>query len=80
MRGQDAAATDKERAVHKERLNELITVVNKCVIRRTNALLSKYLPLKHELVVCINMTDLQKKLYTNFIKSDSLKRSIQGTI
>ncbi|XP_043476135.1 DNA repair and recombination protein RAD54-like [Leptopilina heterotoma] len=77
LRGQDAMASDKERALAQERLAELVAVVNKCLIRRTSALLSKYLPLKHELVVCIKMSALQNQLYKNFIKSDSIKRSMQ---
>ncbi|XP_074094150.1 DNA repair and recombination protein RAD54-like okr [Cotesia typhae] len=78
LRGQDAAASDSERAVAQERLNELVTIVNKCLIRRTSALLSKYLPIKYELVVCIKMTELQTQLYKNFINSDSIKRSMQN--
>ncbi|KAJ8681506.1 hypothetical protein QAD02_017298 [Eretmocerus hayati] len=45
--------------------------------RCTSALLLKYLPLKYELAVCIKMTSLQTQLYKNFIKSDSIKRSMQ---
>lgn len=78
MRGQDAAATDAERKVAQERLSELVSVVNKCLIRRTSALLSKYLPLKHELVVCIKMGELQTRLYKNFIHSDTIKKSVEG--
>jgi DNA repair and recombination RAD54-like protein len=33
-----------------EKLQELATIVNRCIIRRTQALLSKYLPTKVELV------------------------------
>ncbi|XP_033331279.1 DNA repair and recombination protein RAD54-like [Megalopta genalis] len=77
LRGQDAAATDAERALAQERLAELVTLVNKCLIRRTSALLSKYLPLKHELVVCIKLGKLQADLYKNFIHSDSIKKSIE---
>lgn len=80
LKGQDAGASDKEREVARERLNELVTVVNKCLIRRTSALLSKYLPLKYELVVCIKMTPLQTQLYKNFIKSDSIRKSMQGNL
>lgn len=61
-------------------MTELVTVVNKCLIRRTSALLSKYLPLKHELVVCIKMGKLQTDLYKNFIQSDSIKKSMEGII
>lgn len=77
LRGQDAAATDAERKVAEERLSDLVSIVNKCLIRRTSALLSKYLPLKHELVVCIKMGELQTRLYKNFIQSDSIKRSME---
>ncbi|XP_012061567.1 PREDICTED: DNA repair and recombination protein RAD54-like [Atta cephalotes] len=77
LRGQDAAATDAERIVAQERLSDLVSIVNKCLIRRTSALLSKYLPLKHELVVCIKMGELQTQLYKNFIQSDSIKRSME---
>ncbi|XP_025989473.1 DNA repair and recombination protein RAD54-like [Solenopsis invicta] len=77
LRGQDAAATDKERELAQERLTDLVSIVNKCLIRRTSALLSKYLPLKHELVVCIKMGELQTRLYKNFIQSDSIKKSME---
>ncbi|TGZ46145.1 DNA repair and recombination protein RAD54-like protein [Temnothorax longispinosus] len=77
LRGQDAAATDKERKLAEERLFDLVSIVNKCLIRRTSALLSKYLPLKHELVVCIKMGELQTRLYKSFIQSDSIKRSME---
>ncbi|XP_076677473.1 DNA repair and recombination protein RAD54-like okr isoform X1 [Andrena cerasifolii] len=77
LRGQDAAATDTERKLAQERLTELVTAVNKCLIRRTSALLSKYLPIKHELVVCIKMGKLQADLYRNFIQSDSIKKSME---
>ncbi|XP_011700841.1 PREDICTED: DNA repair and recombination protein RAD54-like [Wasmannia auropunctata] len=77
LRGQDAAATDAEREVAEERLSDLVSIVNKCLIRRTSALLSKYLPLKYELVVCIKMGELQTRLYKNFIQSDSIKRSME---
>ncbi|CAL7937848.1 unnamed protein product [Xylocopa violacea] len=77
LRGQDAAATDAERKLAQERLTELVTIVNKCLIRRTSALLSKYLPLKYELVVCIRMGQLQTDLYKSFIQSDSIRRSME---
>lgn len=80
LRGQDALATDKERELAAERLSELVTVVNKCLIRRTSALLSKYLPLKYELVVCIKMGQIQTDIYKNFIQSESIKRSVMGKI
>ncbi|THK33235.1 DNA repair and recombination protein RAD54-like [Diachasma alloeum] len=78
LRGQDAAASDSERVRAQECLQELVTVVNKCLIRRTSALLSKYLPIKYELVVCVKMTELQSTLYKNFIKSEAIRKSMSN--
>lgn len=75
-KGQNADSTDKERLKAQERLNELISIVNQCMIRRTSALLTKYLPIKFEMVVCVKLTQLQKDLYKNFLKSDSIRKSM----
>ncbi|OKL61159.1 DNA repair protein rhp54 [Talaromyces atroroseus] len=48
LRGRDAAATDEDRKKGDERLAELSAIVNKFIIRRTNDILSKYLPIKYE--------------------------------
>jgi DNA repair and recombination RAD54-like protein len=46
LRGRDAAASDAEQKHGGEKLVELASIVNKCIIRRTQALLTKYLPVK----------------------------------
>jgi DNA repair and recombination protein RAD54 and RAD54-like protein len=74
--GQDAHSTDKEREKAGERLKDLTAMVEKCMIRRTSALLTKYLPVKFEMVVCINMTQVQKDLYKNFLKSDTVRKAL----
>lgn len=71
-------ATDDERTKATERLQQLIGLVNRCLIRRTSALLSQYLPLKTEQVVCIKLSPLQASLYKNLINSESFKRNIKG--
>lgn len=76
LRGQDAGATDAERKRGQECLDRLAALVNRCLIRRTSALLSKYLPIKYEQVICVNLTPLQEKLYTQFINSESIKRTV----
>ncbi|KAJ6648630.1 DNA repair and recombination protein RAD54-like, partial [Pseudolycoriella hygida] len=76
LRGQDAGSTDDERKKATERLNTLTNIVNQCLIRRTNQILTKYLPVKFEMVICIGMTDLQKALYKSFIASDSIKKNV----
>lgn len=70
LKGQDAYASDKERQLAVERLQELSGLVNRCLIRRTSALLTKYLPVKFEMIVCCNLTPLQKQIYLNYINSE----------
>ncbi|KAK4320055.1 hypothetical protein Pmani_009061 [Petrolisthes manimaculis] len=60
VRGRDADATDNEHRIGKEKLEELIAVVSRCIIRRTNDILSKYLPVKREHVVCCPLTPIQR--------------------
>ena len=53
-------------------------LVNKCIIRRTQALLTKYLPVKVEQVICCKLTPLQTALYKLFCKAcnlDSIEES-----
>ncbi|KAG8336745.1 DNA repair and recombination protein RAD54-like [Homalodisca vitripennis] len=78
LRGQDSMASDADRARAVERLQQLIGLVNRCLIRRTSALLSQYLPLKTEQVVCIKLSSLQADLYRNLINSESFKRTLKG--
>ncbi|KAK4322765.1 hypothetical protein Pmani_006559 [Petrolisthes manimaculis] len=60
VRGRDADATDNEHRIGKEKLEELIAVVSRCIIRWTNDILSKYLPVKREHVVCCPLTPIQR--------------------
>ncbi len=78
LRGRDADACDADIARGKERLAELAELVNRCIIRRTQALLSKYLPVKIEQVVCCRMTPLQTGIYESFIQSDTIRRSLKS--
>lgn len=71
-RGRDGSATDAEQKLGNEKLTELASIVNKCIIRRTQALLTKYLPVKYEQVVVCRLTPLQKELYKLFVKSNNI--------
>ncbi|XP_048581564.1 DNA repair and recombination protein RAD54-like [Nematostella vectensis] len=73
LRGRDADATDAEHKKGIERLTELASLVNKCIIRRTAVILSKYLPIKVEQVVCCRLTPLQTAIYKRLIHSKALK-------
>ncbi|KOB73773.1 Steroid receptor-interacting snf2 domain protein [Operophtera brumata] len=78
LRGQDALATPQERERAQECLQTLTSIVNKCMIRRTSSLLTKYLPVKFEQVICVKMTPLQTQIYKNFINSDAIRNKVSG--
>lgn len=78
MRGQDAGSTDAERSRAAEKIAELTNIVNQCLIRRTNQILTKYLPVKFEMVICVKLSDVQNKIYKSFLESDSLRKNILG--
>ncbi|XP_036378447.1 DNA repair and recombination protein RAD54-like [Megalops cyprinoides] len=68
LKGRDADASDRDRQSGEEKLKELIGIVNRCLIRRTSDILSKYLPVKIEQVVCCRLTPLQTELYKRFLR------------
>lgn len=78
LRGRDAAGTESERKKGDECLAELLAIVNKFIIRRTNDLLSKYLPRKYEHVVFCNLAQFQKDLYNHFLQSPEIKSLVKG--
>ncbi|CUM66345.1 uncharacterized protein PRCAT00004008001 [Priceomyces carsonii] len=78
LRGRDADATDKEREKGDTKLGELSRLVSKFIIRRTNDILSKYLPIKYEYVVFVDLSPMQKKLYDYFITSPEIKKLLRG--
>lgn len=78
LRGRDADATDKEKEVSDKKLTELSQMVSKFIIRRTNDILSKYLPVKYEYVVFVGLSPMQKKLYEYFVTSPEIKKLLKG--
>lgn len=79
IRGRDSTATDADQKLGNEKLLELASVVNKCIIRRTQALLTKYLPVKIEQVVCCRLTPLQTDLYKLLCKSCKIEELSEET-
>ncbi|CAH1988674.1 unnamed protein product [Acanthoscelides obtectus] len=79
LRGQDSTATDLERQHASERLKELTDIVNKCLIRRTSSLLTKYLPVKFEMIIVCQLTPIQRQIYLNYINSESIKRTVRDS-
>ena len=74
LRGRDADASEADHQKGVEKLQELADAVNRCIIRRTQALLSKYLPKKIEQIVLCALTPLQKNIYESFVNSDTIRR------
>lgn len=78
LRSRDTIATDKDHEKGQEKLRELTATVERCMIRRTSALLTKYLPQKVELVVCVRMTDPQKQSYKQYATAFTASSSSAG--
>ena len=78
LRGRDAAGSDKDREKGDLATKELGETVNKFIIRRTNDILSKYLPIKYEHVVFCNLAPFQLSLYNHFIQSPDIKSLLRG--
>ena len=51
LKGRDADASSEEVTRGQEKLKEMDDIVSRTIIRRTQALLSKYLPVKYEQVI-----------------------------
>lgn len=71
LRGRDADASEAERQKGDSKLNELSKLVSKFIIRRTNDILSKYLPVKYEYVVFVGFSEIQRALYEHFVKTEA---------
>ncbi|KAI5475319.1 hypothetical protein MNV49_001623 [Pseudohyphozyma bogoriensis] len=78
IKGRDGDATDREKEVGDATLKELGATVNKFIIRRTNDLLSKYLPVKYEHVVFCSLSPFQLALYKFFMESPAAKALLKG--
>lgn len=78
LRGRDADASEAERQRGDECLAELLAIVNRFIIRRTNDILSKYLPVKYEHVVFCNLAPFQLDLYNYFITSPDIQALLRG--
>jgi DNA repair and recombination protein RAD54 and RAD54-like protein len=78
LRGRDAAGSEVDRQKGNEATAELLRLVNKFIIRRTNDILSKYLPVKYEHVVFCKLAPFQLDLYNHFIHSPDIQSLLRG--
>uniref|UniRef100_A0A5K3F0S4 Dna repair and recombination protein rad54 n=1 Tax=Mesocestoides corti TaxID=53468 RepID=A0A5K3F0S4_MESCO len=77
LRGRDADATTDEQSKGEEKLQELLGIVSRCIIRRTQALLTQYLPVKIEQVVCCRLAPVQAQVYATFVERKAREVSAQ---
>ncbi|EDO17788.1 hypothetical protein Kpol_541p31 [Vanderwaltozyma polyspora DSM 70294] len=81
LAGREADATDEALKKSTLQLQKLSEVVSKFIIRRTNDILSKYLPCKYEHVIFVNMKPFQRDLYKSYIelrKDDSFEKPLKA--
>ncbi|KAL3317948.1 DNA repair and recombination protein RAD54-like [Cichlidogyrus casuarinus] len=71
LKGRDSFSTPEEQKRGEEKLKELLELVSRCIIRRTQALLTKYLPVKIEQVICCRLSESQSNIYKDFVKRKS---------
>ncbi|CAJ0579968.1 unnamed protein product, partial [Mesorhabditis spiculigera] len=75
LKGRDASATDEIQKKGETATTEMATLVAKCIIRRTSTLLTKYLPVKYEHIICCKLSPLQQSLYEKLIEIEKKLRS-----
>ncbi|ODV77826.1 putative SWI/SNF family member, DNA-dependent ATPase [Suhomyces tanzawaensis NRRL Y-17324] len=78
LKGRDSLATDEDKKKGDEKLADLSQLVSKFIIRRTNDILSKYLPVKYEYVLFTGLSPMQKAIYEHFITSPEIKKLLRG--
>lgn len=78
LKGRDSLGSDADRQKGDACLKELLGIVNRFIIRRTNDILSKYLPVKYEHVVFCKPAPFQADLYNYFISSPDIKSLLRG--
>ncbi|WFD32328.1 DNA-dependent ATPase protein rad54 [Malassezia sp. CBS 17886] len=78
LRGRDADATERQQELSREKLQQLSGLVSQFIIRRTNDILSKYLPVKYEHVVFCSLSPFQLALYDLFLRSPVIRRLLRG--
>lgn len=76
--GREPDASDAERELANSRSEELSTIVNKFILRRTNTLLAAHLPTKVTEIVCCRLTSLQINLYRHFLESKAADAALTG--
>jgi DNA repair and recombination RAD54-like protein len=67
LAGREPDASDTQQTRGEARSEELSTIVNEFILRRTNELLSAHLPPKLVQIVCCKLSTLQQLVYLHFV-------------
>lgn len=78
LEGRDSEASEAKQKLGDEKLKELSELVSKFIIRRSNELNTKYLPVKYEHVVFCRMSGFQQQLYRYMAGKAGKATSPQG--
>eukprot|EP00210_Caulerpa_lentillifera_P002332 g2237.t1 len=78
LNGREPDATENEIELGVKQSEELSSLVNEFILRRTNTLLSEHLPPKIIQIVCCRLSPLQQSLYSTFLASKAAKRLLNG--
>ncbi|VDM54624.1 unnamed protein product [Angiostrongylus costaricensis] len=77
LRGRDGNATEDEQKKGEETTREMVALVERCIIRRTSTLLTNYLPVKYEHIICCRNTDVQNLIYNKIIEIEGISRATE---
>lgn len=74
----DSSQPDKDKA--KVLQNEMSTIVNQFILRRTNTINAKFLPDKLVQIVCCRLTKCQEDIYHHLISSKDVTAALNGQV
>ena len=77
LKARDSEATDKELEEGDLKLKELLQIVHRFIIRRSNDILAKYLPVKYEHVVFVGLTEFQENVYQHYLQSKEVNKILR---
>ena len=75
--GREPDCSDEEEALGNQRSQDLSDIVNDFILRRSNELNRKHLPEKIVNVVCIKLTEVQRRIYNHMLTAKEI--SLQQT-
>ncbi|KAH9084872.1 hypothetical protein Ae201684P_002107 [Aphanomyces euteiches] len=71
--GREPDCSDHDRKLAQRCSSEMCEIVNQFILRRTNSLNAKFLPPKLTQVVCCNLSDVQRQMYSHFLQSNAYR-------